>query len=245
LYQTVGGAIIVPIYYLAYLYDTSSNSYWSKPRTVSLPYAKALLPALVIGYLVPTALIFIPYSAPDMWTTQAAVAFWQPSPWYVDILIWVFSKLYSGGSTTDRSSQNRNTDVPYLSRIYLTSFLVTGILHLFIIYLVVFSPNPQHSFSHMLLEPILYPSTQTSLVQGIYGIFLADFWIIFASSLFWAYLAIWDLKRVRLADVNMWTAGTLIVIGTVAVGPGAVVTAVWYWRENRCVEGEKEKEKVR
>ncbi|KIW73136.1 hypothetical protein PV04_01277 [Phialophora macrospora] len=243
LYQTIGGAIIIPIYYLVYLYDTSSNSYWSKPRNVPLPDAKALLPAVVIGYLIPTALIFLPYSAPDMWTTQAVVAFWQASPWYVDILICVFSKLYSGGSTTASSSQNRNSDIPYLSRIFLTSFLVTGILHLFIVYLVVFSPDPQHSFSHMFLGPILYPSTQTSMVQGMHGIFLADFWIIFASSLVWAYLAIWDLKRVRLADVNLWTAGLLVVVGSVAVGPGALLTAVWYWRETRLIKVEKEKER--
>ncbi|ETI28353.1 hypothetical protein G647_00802 [Cladophialophora carrionii CBS 160.54] len=243
LYQTVGGAVIVPIYYLVYLYDTSSNSYWSKPRNIPLPYAKALLPALIIGYLIPTGLIFLPYSAPDMWTTQAAVAFWQPSPWYVDILIWVFAKLYSGRSSTKSSPSNRNSDILHLNRIYLTSFLVTGMLHLFIIYLILFSPNSEHSFSHMFLDPFSYSSTQMSMVQGMHGIFLADFWIIFASSLLWAYLALWDLKRVKLADVNLWSVGILLAIGTVAVGPGAVVTGVWYWREKQLTGQEKEKEK--
>ena len=58
------------------------------------------------------------------------------------------------------------------------------------------------------------------------AIFQADFWIIFASSVLWAYLAILDAKRVGLTDVNVWMAGVLLVVESVLVGPGAVVSGV-------------------
>ncbi|OAP57534.1 hypothetical protein AYL99_08272 [Fonsecaea erecta] len=247
-YQTVGGAIIVPIYYLAYLYDTSSNQYWRKPRRVSLPYAKALLPSVVIGYLVPTVLMFLPYSAPDLWTTQAMVALWQPSPWYVDALVGLLARFYSGSVSgtivrpkeeQEQKASSRHNDVRYLNRIYTVSFAVAALSHAAVVLICLFSPDPQHSFQHMFLPPAA-ADVQASLVQGIHGIFQADYWIIFGASLAWAYLAIWDLKRAGLRhDVNLGTALGAMALGCVVLGPAATVTLVWWWREGVLVAAER------
>ncbi|EXJ70237.1 uncharacterized protein A1O5_06305 [Cladophialophora psammophila CBS 110553] len=250
-YQTVGGAIIVPIYYLAYLYDTSSSNYWTKSRHVSLPYAKALLPSLVIGYLIPTALMFLPYSAPDLWTTQAMVALWQPCPGYVDALLWLLSKVYSHAGSSQghaaaaaqqakhekASSTQEADDVRYLNTVYTVSFAVAALSHVAVVLTCLFSSDSQHSFEHMFLPPSA-GEVQLSLVQGIHGIFQADFWIIFAASAVWAYLAIWDLKRVGLKkDINLGTALVGLVLGCVALGPAATITLVWWWREGVMVKG--------
>jgi hypothetical protein len=111
--------------------------------------------------------------------------------------------------------------------------------------MMLFSANPAHSFTHMFLHPTSHSSAEMTLVQGMLAIFQADFWIIFASSVLWAHLAILDAKRVGLTDVNVWMAGVLLVLETVLVGPGAVVSGVWYWREGRMVDAEERKEKVR
>ncbi|OQV04581.1 hypothetical protein CLAIMM_09441 [Cladophialophora immunda] len=243
-YQTVGGAIIVPIYYLAYLYDTSSNQYWTKPRRVPLPYAKALLPAVVIGYLIPTILMFLPYSAPDLWTTQAMVAFWQPSPWYVDGLLWLLPKFYPGGASTThaRAKQEKasgHDDIGYLNTVYMVSFAVAALSHVAVMSTCLLSSNPQHSFQHMFLPPSA-DGVHASLVQGIHGIFQADYWIIFAASVAWAYLAIWDLKRAGLKrDVGLGAALAAMVLGCVVLGPAATVTLVWWWREGVLVAAER------
>ena len=196
--------------------------------------------------------MFLPYSSPNMWTTQAMVALWQPCPWFVDSLIYILSKIFSSSSTprSQKSGQlpsHRHEDVVYLQYIYGISFFVTFLSHVSTVSLMLFSKNPDHSFSHMFLHPTSHASTDMTLVQGMLAIFQADFWIIFASSVLWAYLAILDAKRVGLSDVNVWTAGVMLAFGSVLVGPGAVVAGVWYWREGRMVEAEEkmEKEKTR
>lgn len=79
LYQTAGGAVIIPLYYLASMIPSSRASYWSPTaRAVSISYARALLPSLFVGFLIPTALIYMPYG--NLSTTQGYVALWQPSP---------------------------------------------------------------------------------------------------------------------------------------------------------------------
>ena len=193
--------------------------------------------------------MFLPYSSPNMWTTQAMVALWQPCPLYVDILIWVFSKFSSSATTMSPPHQqgikrsSRDADIPYLTRIYISSCLVTAVSHLTILYLTLFSSNPSYSFKRMFLHPTSHSSTSMSLVQGIHAIFQADFWIIFAGSLIWAFLGVWDLKRVGNTEVSLWAAGGMMVVGAVLVGPGAVVAGVWCWREGRLAGAEGEGEK--
>ncbi|OAL40095.1 hypothetical protein AYO20_00513 [Fonsecaea nubica] len=264
-YQTVGGAIIIPIYYLAYLYDTSSNQYWAKIRRVPLPYAKALPPAVIIGYLIPTVLMFLPYStAHNLWTTQAMVAFWQPCPWYVNALLWLLPTFYSGRRAASQPSNAQahqttkpkpdyapgHDDVKYLNRVYLVSFAVAALSHVAVAVTCLVSSDPEHSFQHMFLPPSSSTSSsstmaesdtqQLSLVQGMHAIFQADYWIIFVASLVWAYLAIWDLKRLGLTrDVNLATALLAMLLGCVLVGPAATVAMVWWWREGVLVAAER------
>ncbi len=63
-------------------------------------------------------------------------------------------------------------------------------------------------------------------------IFQVDFWIISAASLVWAYLAVWDLKRIGKTDVSLIQTTAAILLGSIVVGPAAAVTGVWYWREH-------------
>ncbi|KIX06405.1 uncharacterized protein Z518_04381 [Rhinocladiella mackenziei CBS 650.93] len=230
-YQTVGGAIIVPLYYLAYLRDSSGSQYWSaESRQVPLPYAKALLPALIFGYLVPTILMFLPYSDTDHWTTQAMVALWQPCPWFVDALGWVLSIVYSSMDSQTPQKQASLLDIAYLDTIYTVAFVVSALSHIGTLLVCLLSGDPQHSFNHIFFSRS--GIREPSLTEGLRAIFQADFWIIFASSLVWAFLAIWDLKRIAKTEVSLSAAVAALLLGSVCVGPAAAVAAVWYWREH-------------
>jgi hypothetical protein len=245
-YQTVGGAIIIPIYYLAWLWETSDNAYWTKPRQVPLSYARAILPAVLVGFLLPTILLYLPYSAPDMWTTQAMIILWQPSPWFVDILTWTLSKLFSDKSTAHSTvtTGTRAADLSFLRNIYAAAILVTTSMHFWIVYLCTFSPNPEHSFRRLFLHPTGYRPVEMSLAQGLHAIFQADFWIIFAASVAWAYLAVLDLQRVGIAkNTSLVGMAVSMMLGSLVIGPGAVVAAVWWWREGRMAEAEERIEK--
>src|SRR5690349_294739 len=98
---------------------TSSKDYWTpSSRAVSLPYARALLPSLVIGYLLPTLALYVPYG--NVFTTQGVVALWQPSPWMVNILLVALSTVFSAGqSSLKQGPEGTTADVKYLQRVYL------------------------------------------------------------------------------------------------------------------------------
>ncbi|MBV35867.1 MAG: hypothetical protein CMP47_10535 [Rickettsiales bacterium] len=230
-YQTVGGAVIIPLYYLAYLRDSRGSKYWSaESRQVPLAYAKALLPALVIGYLVPTILMFFPYSEKNYWTTQGMVALWQPSPWFVNAILWACSSFYASSGSEAEDTVAPLVDVKYLGSIYSVALIVSAISHVATMSVCLFSGDLQHSFSHVFVPGSL--TNDTPLFDALRMIFQVDFWIISAASLVWAYLAVWDLKRIGKTDVSLIQTTAAILLGSIVVGPAAAVTGVWYWREH-------------
>ncbi|EXJ92529.1 hypothetical protein A1O3_01081 [Capronia epimyces CBS 606.96] len=230
-YQTVGGAIIVPLYYLAYLWDSADSQYWSaESRQVPVSYAKALLPALLLGYLVPTTLMFLPYSDSDLWTTQAMIALWQPSPWFVNAILWILSTFYGSMDSQTAGQESSLRDMKYLDSTYMVVFLVSVISHFGTVLVCLLSDDPQHSFSHAFVPHVRH--VEPNLTEGLHAIFQYDFWIIFAASLLWIWLAVWDLKRVGKTNASLSRAALLILFGTIAVGPAATIVGVWYWREH-------------
>ncbi|KAK5045912.1 hypothetical protein LTR84_008698 [Exophiala bonariae] len=239
-YQTVGGAIIIPLYYIAYFNKSVPSTYWNTSgRPVPLGYAKALLPALVIGYLVPTIALFLPDSDPEQKLRQFLVFLWQPCPLYVNGLLSLLSRIFSSSSDNPRAVEKKGTtttiqDVNYLNSLYLVAFAVTAAAHFATFYIILTSTDPQHSFTHVFVKP--YDWGQSGVTKGLHAVFQADYWIIFLASLLWAYLAIFDLKRGRKTNISLVTAAGLLVIGSIVVGPAAVLAAVWYWRENVMVK---------
>ncbi|KEF58274.1 uncharacterized protein A1O9_06200 [Exophiala aquamarina CBS 119918] len=236
-YQTAGGAIIIPLYYIAYLYESRGVKYWAtSQRVVPLNYAKALLPALVIGYLIPTLALFINDSDPEQKRKQFLIFVWQPTPLYVNGILLLLSRFLSSGSPAPAKKESASSapDVKYLNTIYVAAFTATAAAHIATFYIILTSADPQHSFTHVFVKP--HEWGQSGVTKGLHAVFQADYWIIFLASLVWAYLAVLDLRRLGKTNVSLFTSGTLIVIGSVAVGPAAVLAGVWYWRESVMVK---------
>jgi hypothetical protein len=223
-YQTVGGAIIIPLYCLAYLRDSGKNEYFSPAsRRIPLPYAKALLPAMLIGYLIPTLAIFYPLS---LYTTQGLVALWQPTPLYINILTFVFSKFFS----------SEGNDTYYLRKLYILFMLVSALSHIAVLYSV--------TTSNLTLTNIFIPRPgmkRSDIATELHHIFQIDFWIIFAASLAWAYGHVCDMKALGF-PVSRLRGVLTILFWTCVAGPAAAVAAVWLWREDLWAKAEaKEK----
>jgi hypothetical protein len=70
------------------------------------------------------------------------------------------------------------------------------------------------------------------LGEGLRSIFLADFWGFHTATYVWLCMAVWDIKRVGRTVTDVAKASILIAAGNLVVGPGATMSAVWYWREN-------------
>jgi hypothetical protein len=216
---------------------------------MSLSYAKAILPALIIGYLIPTIAIYLPYEddITTKYTTQLFVAVWQICPLYVNAILAIISTLLSSGSSSKKLKAT--SDLPYLRWIYGT-IIVTGlVVHIGTIasFLVV-TEDPNYAFRHAFLLAIddtffSVPEDLGNFPTAMLKIFQWDFWIIFVASLVWAWQGLWDLNRLGLAKVNLTVAAISITLGSVIVGPAAVLGFVWYYKEEEMANTSAKKER--
>ncbi|KAI1499834.1 hypothetical protein F5X99DRAFT_264465 [Biscogniauxia marginata] len=252
-YQTIGSAIIVPLYYASHIYISSSPTYYASGRSVPLPRARALLLSSVVGYLVPTVAMYLPWGS--VRTTQYLTALWQPSPAFINVLLFVGSSLLSLSPSPTASSQKqaRNADVKHLKRAYLFAFVVSALSHAGVIYLCLFpSRFPLlTSLSHAgtpSLRSVFLPSRQTrkaTTAAGLHYIFQVDEWGLFVPSLLWCWVAVGDVLRLlprrggssssSRAVIQLGTAAGAIFGLAAVFGPGAAMAAVWSWREDKLV----------
>lgn len=207
-------------------------------RQVTTSYAKALLPSLVIGYLLPTIAMYLPFSDPDLSVTQGLVALWQFTPLIVNLLLFVISAAYGKEpATSKKAASPPSDDVKYLNRLYLTCFTVAAMAHVGTIVMCLLSTHPQMALVYALFRvPV---SNRLSMVGGLLYIFQVDFWIIFTAAVAGAYLALWDLKRIGFTDLSLSKAAVVMMVGVVFVGPAATVVGVWYMREHVMVQNDK------
>ncbi|KAF3058454.1 hypothetical protein GL218_05559 [Daldinia childiae] len=183
----IGAAVIAPLYYLAYVVASRKDGYYFQGRELSTGHAASLLPALIIGYLIPTIAMCYPWG--DVKTAQYLTAFWQPAPIFASVLVSIFSFLVPSSPT----SVAKNGDVKHLKRVYLITGLVTTVAHVGTLYACLTSDDPRLSLSYVFL-----PNRATwkdSMGLGLHYIFQVDFFGAFGSTLFWCWLAVYDVLR--------------------------------------------------
>jgi hypothetical protein len=232
IYQFVGAAVIAPLYYALYVFTSASDAYHFQGREVPLGYVRSLLPAMVLGYLVPTlAMYYAPWS--DIKTVQYLTALWQPFPIFVGILLFIFSLLIP---SSPRKANEKNGDVKHLKRVYLIAGLVSAAAHLSTLYICFTSSDPRLSFSYVFLP--IRGAWKESMAHGLHYIFQWDFWGAFAASLFWCWLVVYDALRLLIGKPSISQRVQMVLgIGlvTLVAGPGTTVVAAWNWREDRLV----------
>lgn len=238
-YQTIAGAAIIPLYYLSYVLISRSNTYYTTPggRAVFLPHARGLLLSISLGYLLPTLAMYLPNLSAS--TTQFLILLWQPSPGFVNILLFASSLLLRTPTPASKkkSSSTTTADVKHLKRVYAAAGTVCVINHLITLYICATSTNPQLSFTYVFVPSRdLWTTTTTA---GLHYIFQVDWWGCFIPTLFWAWIAVYDVHRVLLggaADVAQLVKWAFYIVAlTVALGPGGMLAVVWSWREDRLV----------
>ncbi|KAI0206720.1 hypothetical protein F4808DRAFT_4480 [Astrocystis sublimbata] len=232
-YQTIAGAAIIPLYYIAFLLTSSSDAYYVGGRQVTPSYARSLLLSISVGYLLPTLAMYYPFFPPSV--TQFLVFLWQPSPGFVNILLFTGSLCISAVSSSSAQAP-KTADVKHLKRIYLVAGLVCAINHLVTLYVCATSTHPQLSFTYVFLPD--RSTMEASTTAGLHYIFQIDWWGCFLPTLLWAWISVSDVYRLLLggAGVGPLIKWAVYIVGlTVALGPGSMLAVVWYWREEKLV----------
>ena len=124
-------------------------------------------------------------------------------------------------------------DVRHLRRVYVFVGVLTTCVHFAVVYNLLTSTDPVGSFSQAFF--LDFAAAKSSPTKALHYIFQVDFWIISIASTIWCWQAVWDLKQMRAITPGLPQAAILIALASVAWGPGAVMGAVWYWREGKMV----------
>lgn len=219
----------MPIYYAIYTFISEPETYWwPLNREVRSHVASALLWANLIGYALPTALMFTPWESP--YTVQNFESLWQISPMLVPIICNVVARIFEKGSSKADDQKKADKVFPDLAPLK-TLYLVVGALgflhHVYCLSKI--SSSPDISFASV-FWPDFSPTAKT-FGEGLRAIFLADFYGFFIATFGWLCMAVYDLKRMGRTRVELGQASALILAGQFTIGPGATMALVWYWRE--------------
>lgn len=222
----------MPIYYAVYTFISDAESYWwSLNRRIPMEHSKTILPATLIGYALPTILMFVHWDHPS--TAQNFEVLWQFAPMLVPFLLTVsgavYRRLYKIKSLASVSDYSE--DIPYLKNLYAITGILGVILHFTIMAKLLGSSAPNISVRSV-FGPDFAPGPK-SLGEGLRNLFLVDFLGFVLATYVWCVSAVWDLKRVGRTTVHVGKASLLLLVAHVFIGPGAVHSAVWYWREER------------
>lgn len=215
-----------------YVVTSKGDEYYYQGREVPIGYARAFLPTVLLGYLLPTvALYYIP--SEDVKMVQYVTAIWQPFPLFICVLLLVFSVFMSSSPS---AANKKDGDIPHLKRVYLVAGLVATAVHVSTIYTCVTSSDPQLSLGYVFLpDKGLW---KDNMALGLHYIFQWDFWGAYGSSLFWCWLVVYDVLRLLIGKPNLVQLIQMALgIGflTLIAGPGTTIVTVWNWREDRLV----------
>jgi hypothetical protein len=236
-------AIGTPLFYLVdALFARTPSHFWSTAVHVPANQAKSILPAIIVGVLIPTLLMFDPFLGSVM--RQYMAILWMFCPIYLYGLQKYFAQ--SSSVNVDRhprpsACQESSQSLEYLRWLYGFSFTICALTHLSTVAICLTSNNPQVTLSRTFLFEY---HENLSIYQGNHNMFLWDFYITMAGGLLWCLVGISDAKRFASAQVNWWKALLAILVSSVCVGPAATISACCAWREAILLEGWSEKKVV-
>jgi hypothetical protein len=239
--QLKGIAFVAPAYAIirAFQYNITPTA-----RRISRAATEALLPAMVLGYAVPTAMMLTQGTSSP--TKQDFTALWQFSP----ILVPVLTHVLSNGISWWRSRQQRMGKTMYgirplqlhdgadsfepLEMVYACTAVIQAIVHLVTVTYACYDPNISvvnmfFGVPNPLMESWDLPEAATKVAVFLrYDLGIASCaWLV--SGLY----SIWDLRRrgyVKTRDALM--AAVSVCVGQILIGPGASATILSYWLDN-------------
>jgi hypothetical protein len=229
-FQLFGIGSIGPLYYfLHYVQSPLSKFVSADQRMHTIHYAKTALPAMILAYLVPTYMMFYASTGESRLNWNAV---WQPFPLLVAITHYILANFTVTDTTeADRLGDSPTTDLKHI-RVAMGFMIVftAGVFN----YIRFTTP---YSLATLFFPPTWSLSELQSLmanmdmVSGMNFIIKVDHLSCFASSFIWLALLFWDLKSEEMVKSSWLKIVSYAIAGTFVAGPGPVVAAGWWVRE--------------
>ncbi|KAK0664378.1 FAD-dependent monooxygenase andE [Lasiodiplodia hormozganensis] len=231
--QIQGIGVIAPLYFLLSVWTTSRTLYTrAVGRPVPTAVAHTILPAALLGYVVPTILMFLPYGNAN--TLQSLIAFWQPSPLWVSALTYAGKRVIEAISKPTPFDMYAKADVQPLRRAYGVAFWLCATVHVAVVAYVALSSLPSVAFANVFggLPNPLNVRSAPSFEEHLFVFLKFDFAFSASAAMLWCLYSVWELRRNGWATTKEALVAAVAVLGgQVLVGPAAVFTGLWWWRE--------------
>ncbi|KAL8886002.1 MAG: hypothetical protein Q9192_006552 [Flavoplaca navasiana] len=237
LWNGLGAGWILPLAIYFHLQPPASTSL---ARPIPMTHAKALIPTMIIGsYLTAITMFHSPTLTTSPTQHQAMIVVFQLAPLFTTIVQMTLASLISrfappssssAVSLTKATQQDSGFPVK-LSLLLSTAFLAS--IHIYCLLSIIFSSSPSSSFSYIYVPSptTVHPSSTHHIAQGALLFMQYDNIVISLTCALLCYVAVrpcLDLGRKGSLGLAIEIAAA-----TVLVGPGAVVSAGFAWRERR------------
>jgi hypothetical protein len=205
----------------------------TEDRRIDIHEAKTLLPAVLIGYYLPTMLQNLPLL--PLSVRQTFCGYWQLYPVWLTILhhglcCWSSVSAKSADRRADRRDSDSESDLLYIRRAYWLTGSISAVVFFYVRF---FSKVPTWDIflRGMFSSPSAVAGTVISVTDGMDPAMKYDALFTFMSGLFWITLNFGDLEAEGVVRF-----GTVRVVGAMLVllfvfGPGAATAFCWGWRE--------------
>ena len=253
--QLLGAWTVTPLYALLHAFMSFGLP---TGRCIPLEVSKALLPALVIGFMIPTIMMFVPNI--DSESRQAWIGIWQLSPVLAVLLTRILARCLRkperGGISSSSSSpekpqeddsddkiqlyQYQGLDMPGLANAYSLAALAQATVHIAILAYIYRYHHHHHDpqevsiFDTFFNVPSLFERDwHLSDGRTYFSVFFK--WDLLVATSAWAssqLFAVWELRACGYVTTRKaLAAGLAVAAGHVLAGPGATWAGLWYWRE--------------
>ncbi|KAK6955988.1 hypothetical protein Daesc_003635 [Daldinia eschscholtzii] len=212
-------------------------------RPVPVSVAKSLVPAVTLGYVLPTILALAPVPSFRRW--QNLLAFWQFAPPLFNVLTSVFSaglERWQRGrkSVAEYEEEHRldcykKEDVPILKSVYTYAFAVQATAHIATLSYASMHPGVSIVRTFFGLPNPFAPSWNLpDIFAEVATFFRYDMAVAVASFVSNNLYSIWDLRRLGyIKTTEAIKAAAAVIAGQFLVGSGATWAGLWYWREEK------------
>lgn len=176
--------------------------------------------------------MFLPYGNAS--TLQSLIAFWQPSPLWVSALTYAGKRVIEAVSKPTPFDMYAKADVQPLRRAYGVAFWLCATVHVAVVAYVALSSLPSVAFANVFggLPNPLDVRSAPSFEEHLFVFLKFDFAFSAFSAMLWCLYSVWELRRNGWAtSKEALVAAVAVLGGQVLVGPAAVFTGLWWWRE--------------
>lgn len=223
-----GWEIVLPVYFALHIYMSGQQAFYHpSPRAID-PWAAKALPLTLLAAYIPIIAQGATMLGQKTGETVPVHAGWilPAAHASIPLLLHAGKRFYQNGAPQLSVGQLLfgTRDLKYVSRFFGIMFLISSTAHLLLVSMIL---------------PELGSDTRSFMIAPSLG--LMQIGCLALTVMIWCTFVVWDMRRVNLtqASLSLTLLGTLI--GSLILGPAAVLAGFWKWRETVLEKGRQRK----